>query len=805
MRSFNRNCRICIPFLAATLALLLSVQCFAQSSGPPEGQALYDALKNFELQSKASVSNLSLKRDRGEMTFSGDFYFTAPINGKVTGAVFIGKGTFLAEAPPIPFEKENLKRFLDEEKVESDFETAVLRFTDDTYEAITAGASASPATVPGNALDLAKDLEPRLLEETGANISSRLAVSLSNNESPGFFLAQFDKGNLKRFTFMVDPQCRVPNFNFNINAGEKILVFRYDSYAYSNDIWIATYSEEDFANNRVSYSDDFDIVDPKHYKMEVDLTKARSSLKTKMRIDFKSLTDNLRAVPMIINENITAFDNKRLNDSMEVQSAQYKGQDIPCIQEDWESGLTFLLPEPIAKGDEFSVELSMEGDFIDNQQQFQNSHYPQGNSSWYPRHGFNKRSTFELTFRHTKADLVSSVGDLVRESEEWPDDPGDRLTEYKMETPARFVSFVAGILEHYKRKRKLEFGDMMINFYSLPTSADLDTVKEDFMLTELGNVINLFSEKYGPYPYSDFRATFRSVGASQPFATMVTLPKMDEADRNSFRGIGRETSEQWWGCIVTMRSYRDQWLSAGLAEYSGLLYVLLRMNNLKEQKEFLDVMRYNLKEPPKTDTGIGKGKVGEIGPMILGQRLRTRNTMNSGQMITNKGALVIRMLHYLFSNPSNGEDSKFYEMLQDFTDTFAFREASTDDFIAIANKHFPNTPIAQAFSLKDLNWFFQQWLYQAVLPSYRMEYRVEKGEGNQAIVRGKVIQENAPDNWFMPLPVVFKFPGDQKAQSLVYVNGAETAFEQALPMKPDSVELDPDWWILSEKTETKKK
>ena len=57
----------------------------------------------------------------------------------------------------------------------------------------------------------------------------------------------------------------------------------------------------------------------------------------------------------------------------------------------------------------------------------------------------------------------------------------------------------------------------------------------------------------------------------------------------------------------------------------------------------------------------------------------------------------------------------------------------------------------------------------------------------------------------MPLPVTLKFPGDQKANIVLYVNGPETPFEVPLPMKPDSAELDPDLWILSEHTDTDKK
>ena len=74
---------------------ILAISIFALSISAQSGLALYNQIKAFSLTgAKADVSALTLKRDRVEMTFSGTFYFTAPIDGKVTGAVFIGSGTF---------------------------------------------------------------------------------------------------------------------------------------------------------------------------------------------------------------------------------------------------------------------------------------------------------------------------------------------------------------------------------------------------------------------------------------------------------------------------------------------------------------------------------------------------------------------------------------------------------------------------------------------------------------------------------------------------------------------------------------
>jgi hypothetical protein len=217
-------------------------------------------------------------------------------------------------------------------------------------------------------------------------------------------------------------------------------------------------------------------------------------------------------------------------------------------------------------------------------------------------------------------------------------------------------------------------------------------------------------------------------------------------------------------------------------------------------------MRYYLKRPPITDIGFGEGMVAEIGPLVLGRQLGTFKSVNSFHMISDKGALVLRILHYLFSNPSTGEDSAFFEMLEDFTHQYAFKNISTEDFRQIANKYFPGTAIAKKFGLKNLNWFFRQWLYEANLPSYLMEYSIESDEAGQVVLAGKIIQENVPKHWFMPLPLILKFPGNQQTRTIVWAVGPETEIQiPPLPMKPDSVELDPDWWILSENTETKKK
>jgi aminopeptidase N len=122
----------------------------------------------------------------------------------------------------------------------------------------------------------------------------------------------------------------------------------------------------------------------------------------------------------------------------------------------------------------------------------------------------------------------------------------------------------------------------------------------------------------------------------------------------------------------------------------------------------------------------------------------------------------------------------------------------------VASKHFPKTAAAQKFGLRDLNWFFRQWVYGTGLPTYSLEYEVvTKPDG--MFVNGIVKQDGVPADWQMVLPLVMSFDGGQEARTTVGAVGASTPFTLKVPMKPRKVELDPYSWILSERTTSRSK
>lgn len=163
---------------------------------------------------------------------------------------------------------------------------------------------------------------------------------------------------------------------------------------------------------------------------------------------------------------------------------------------------------------------------------------------------------------------------------------------------------------------------------------------------------------------------------------------------------------------------------------------------------------------------------------------------------------MLCMLHFLFTDPTSGEGEPFFVMMRDFVEQNHDGFASTDDFRRVANAHFVKSPIARTYGLQNLDWFFDQWVYQSALPSYRLEYHFEDQPDGKVLMKGNLIQENAPDNWFMVVPVALTF-GKQVGFTTVHAAGATTPFAIRLPGRPSKVELDPLRWVLSEKTSTK--
>jgi hypothetical protein len=771
------------------------------SAGQESGKKVYDQINAFTLSGgKADVTNLVLKRDRVVMTFTGTFYFSAPVAGRITGAVFIGRGTFHADVPPSTFERENVKRLLNADAVDSEFSSAALRFSDDTFQTI--GANHSEGSATPAAQSIASDVDTRIRKETGANLPARLAVSILNDESPGVFFAHFDGGEHGRFSYIFDPQNRIPTQDFEINGGEKGLIFSYKGSIYSNDIWMAFFGLADYARQNVHYSDVFDLVDVNSYDMEIDLRNPKARMGLRSKTQMKSLLEGLNAIPFTIGGGLGQEDAERLKKQLRLKSVTLNGATIDAVQEDWESGFTVFLPKPAHAFDQIELDFELEGDFMFTSEYLDACYYPRSNDTWFPRHGYLDRATFDLKFIHQKRFKIASGG--IRLSEEpSPEDKEIFITKYKMSQPVPELTFALGPWERHDDTIKWENGDKPtpLEFNSVP--GRYAQIKESFLLAELSNTVRYFQQLFGPYPYENFSATFHPFAFGQGFPSMMMIFPADDANKYTYRFLSHETSHQWWGNAVAWRSYRDQWLSEGFAEYSGVLYTA-RRENAKAASNLIDEMRKSLKDPPYTRNGKGEGKLNDVGPIILGHRLESSKTFGAyNTLIYNKGALVLRMLHYLLTDQYSGSDAEFFNMMRDFVTRYRNKSASTDDFRNVAAEHFLKMPVSQEYQLRDLDWFFNEWVYRSALPSYKVTYTTKNNADGSVMLDGTVIQENVTEDWFMPLPLAIFFGNGQWSNTTIPAVGTSSQFHLKLPRKPVDVQLDPFHWILSDKSEIK--
>lgn len=798
--------------LAAGTAAVWPVLAASPRAQSPDPKALYDQLKAFPLTGgSADVSGLTLERDRVQMTFTGTFYFGAPAAGRVTSAVFIGDGKLTADVPASEFERDNVRRMIGAELVDSDFKSVVLRWSDDTFETIGAGKR-DGAAVPAAAQRLAAEAEGKFLQETGANLSARLATSMLNAEKPGVFAAVFDGGRRGRFTYVLDHQGRIPVGSFNLNGGEKGLLYAWQPAMYFKDVWMAFYSEEDYAKRTVEYSDVHDVVDITHYALNVDLREFRNKMKLVAKMDMQTRAANVRAIPFKIGESLPVSQTMRLRNQLRATGATAGGQPVPVVQEDWEGGFTVLLPAAVPAGQPLNIEVSLEGDFIQGHPLIRECYYPYSNVEWLPRHGYLDRATFDSTFVHRRVDRIASIGTRVSEEAD-PQDRDTFRTRYRMDQPVALAVFAMGPFERKTQQVTWESGSPSIplEFNSVPgrvtVAGRASAIKHEFILAELDNAVRYFAAMFGRYPYQTFGAAFHPYAFGQGFPSMLMIPPVDSENKYTHAFIAHETAHQWWGNIVAWRSYRDQWLSEGFAEYSGLLYAGKRdREGPKAAADLVKELRESLRNPPRTALGVGTGRLNDIGPIILGLRLNTSKTIGGYQtLIYNKGALVLRMLHFLFSNPTTMDDTAFVTMMKDFVERHRNGAASTEDFWNVASQHFARTPIAQKFALRDLNWFFRQWVWGTDLPAYTLEYEVKPEADGSVFVSGVVKQENAGKDWLMVLPIVFSFDGNKEARTTLRAAGPSTPFELKLPAKPRKVELDPGSWVLSEKTVTRGK
>ena len=196
--------------LASCLLIATTVVSFARSQDnfPPAWKAQLDSLARpvYDRQRIGRIMQpIVLRRDAARFSLqTGTVIFFQPVQGRVTGALFRGQGTFEL-TPPTALEKQQLARFTGDTIRFCDVDELYFRFTDSTFEEIY--RQLEPMTEPGFRLgkEPSSKFARRIEDELYYSMGSRLLMDLSNRTDDGLFYAVIDPDDDTRYHFLIDP------------------------------------------------------------------------------------------------------------------------------------------------------------------------------------------------------------------------------------------------------------------------------------------------------------------------------------------------------------------------------------------------------------------------------------------------------------------------------------------------------------------------------------------------------------------------------------------------------------------------
>jgi aminopeptidase N len=232
---------------------------------------------------------------------------------------------------------------------------------------------------------------------------------------------------------------------------------------------------------------------------------------------------------------------------------------------------------------------------------------------------------------------------------------------------------------------------------------------------------------------------------------MATGGNIRFATSNFFRYVApHEIAHQWWGHMVGWKSYHDQWMSEGFAEFSASLFIQFAMRDEKKFIEFWNEQRDRITESRPQTHDL---KPYTVGPVTQGFRLSSGKTYGAYQfLVYPKGAYILHMLRQMMWDRAEGGDKRFMEMMQDFIKSHYNEDVSTEDLKRTVEKF-----MTKHMNLDDngrMDWFFNEYVYGTEMPSYRFEYELENGG---TTLSARVTQSGVSDKFKMLVPVYLDY------------------------------------------------
>jgi hypothetical protein len=836
--------------------LLLATICAPAAETDPQcpqsTNGLYARIRSVGLDPQRVYSVRDAALDRANLHIDlddGMLAFTEDVCGRITGAFFEGEGEIRLR-PPNRVERGSLALFTGMAILEEQFTSAYFRFNDDTAARLERSLRPAP-----EAAEFIKkwDDSSRTLAEFDA---LRLLLDFSHflpapggnkpdQKFPSFLHAHLLGQKLGTFEVFWDTAGGEPLWAGQERSKDDVPFF---------DIWTSFTPGGGAGVTSFSLASDVSITGFRIQAWVQPPTRLQASTEVKIHIrngDERALLFELSRYLKIeaVELGGRALDFIQ-NPAIEGTELRRKGNDL----------VTVVFPAPLVRGQELVLHFTYAGDVLS--EAGNGLLYVGERGTWYPNLGLSP-AQFDMELHYpsnwtlvaTGKQSLHATGD---DGEKNADPPADRVAEkvsrWTSERPIPVAGFNLG--KYVRANAKA--GNILVEAYGTkvveksfpkapeerigapafygapgPRSRSMQPIivtpsppspahDAQAVADRTAKAIGSFSQWFGPYPYSSLALTQMPGDLSQGWPGLVFLssfaflsPKeqadlrLDPITRElNDLVLVHETAHQWWGDLVLWKSYRDQWIVEGLANYAALL--MLEQKNPAQFHQILEKYRRDL---------LSKNKDGEwlrdAGPVTLGLRLNSSHFPHGYEEISyERGTWLFHMLRTMFRdatlhdsetashsrkghlNTGANPDEPFFRALRKITVRFAGKRISTEELVQVFEEELPR-PLWYEHRHK-LDLFLQGWIDGTAIPELATRDVHIAEKAGVTTVTGVIVQKDAPDDLVTAVPVYAATAGNALVfLGEVLADGPDTPFRMTVPGDAHKIVLDPKQTILT--------
>lgn len=495
-------------------------------------------------------------------------------------------------------------------------------------------------------------------------------------------------------------------------------------------------------------------VDVLRYELDLRIDPAGRSLTG-------SATIRLRALASITEVSLDLAAN------LAVQSVTVQGRDASFSRA--RDRLRVALPQAASPGDALAIEVRYGGRPGEKGLTF-GSHsgvpmissygLPHTAKEWWPclNTPADKADSAAVTVTVPRPLVVASNGSLIEQRENL-----DGTTTFRWETHYPIYPDVVSVAitnyEVFSYEYRSGSHSMPMTFYVYPE----DRKKAELDFAILPEIMRSHVAIFGEYPFLREKYGIAEF-ATRGFREHQTIPSyaahLITGDGKNEQILAHELAHQWFGNLVSVKSWSHVWLNEGFSTYA---YALWRERS-GGQKAYRETMAMFDKDD-------------FAGPIYIADE-RDVDAMFTSTTFA-KAAWVLHMLRGVMG------DEAFFRALKAYLAAYAHRNADTLDFQRVCEREHGQS----------LEWFFRQWIFGASRPIYAYDWSVERSKGAVTVeLTLRQIQRDAPP-FRMPLDVRMEFGGSTKTVR-VWNDAATQVFRLEAPGEPSAVLLDPEDRVL---------